>query len=123
MAAIGADTRPVFFEDESRNTHENIVMTMRLLQPQPDETWVLITSAWHMPRAAAVMHSMGWPGRVLYWPVDYRTGGRLLWWPERFDVTDNMDKAALALHELAGWLTYRLTGRINPRGEGVDHEV
>ena len=123
IAAIGGDPRPVFFEDESRSTYENISKTMRLLQPQPDETWVLVTSAWHMPRAAAVMQSIGWPGRVLYWPVDYRTDGRIVWWPDKLDVAGNMDKAALALHETVGWLTYRLTGRINPRGEGIDNEV
>jgi uncharacterized SAM-binding protein YcdF (DUF218 family) len=114
---IGYDTRAVFFEDESRNTHENIVFTRRLLMPQPEETWILVTSAWHMPRAAAVMHSMGWPGKVLFWPVDYRTDGVARAWPLKFDVDDNMDKTSLALHEAIGWLTYRLTGRINPRGE------
>ncbi|MBU0858693.1 MAG: YdcF family protein, partial [Alphaproteobacteria bacterium] len=117
---IGYDTRSVFFEDESRNTHENIVFTRKLLMPQPEETWILVTSAWHMPRAAAVMHSMGWPGKVLFWPVDYRTDGVARAWPPAFDVADNMDKTALALHEGIGWLTYRLTGRINPRGEKLE---
>lgn len=116
----GIDTRHVFFEDESRNTHENIVNAMRLFMPQPDETWVLVTSAWHMPRAAAVIHSMGWPGKVVYWPVDYRTDGKKRMLPRTLDVRDNMNKAAIALHERWGWLVYRLTGRINPRGEKLE---
>ncbi len=119
MDMIGFDHTGVFFEEESRNTHENLRKSMALLIPQPDETWVLVTSAWHMPRAAAVMQSMGWPGKVIYWPVDFRTDGRARIVPPDLDVLSNMDKSTIALHERLGWLTYRLTGRINPRGEGI----
>ena len=119
MESVGFDRNHVFFEEESRNTHENIRFAMKLAMPQPDETWVLVTSAWHMPRAAAVMQSMGWPGKVIYWPVDFRTDGKKRTVPPDLDVLSNMDKASIALHERLGWVTYRLTGRINPRGEGL----
>ena len=119
MQEVGFDHRHVFFEEDSRNTHENLRYSMALAMPQPDETWVLVTSAWHMPRAAAVMQSMGWPGKVIYWPVDFRTDGRKRILPPDLDVLSNMDKASIALHERLGWVTYRLTGRINPRGEGL----
>jgi hypothetical protein len=65
------------------------------------------------------MHSMGWPGKVIYWPVDFRTDGKKRIVPPDLDVLSNMDKASIALHERLGWVTYRLTGRINPRGEGL----
>lgn len=119
LESVGFDRSHVFFEEESRNTHENLRFAMMLALPQPDETWVLVTSAWHMPRAAAVIHSMGWPGKVIYWPVDFRTDGEMRISPPDLDVLSNMDKASIALHERLGWLTYRLTGRINPRGEGL----
>lgn len=119
LQSVGFDHRYVFFEEESRNTHENLRFSMALALPQPEETWVLVTSAWHMPRAAAVMQSMGWPSKVIYWPVDYRTDGKIRMVPPDLDVLSNMDKASIALHEGLGWITYRLTGRINPRGEGL----
>lgn len=119
LAELGIDPLPVFFEDESRNTFENIQNSMRLAQPQPEETWILVTSAYHMRRAASVMQSIGWPSSVVYWPVDYRTDGQYRFLPDKLDVGRNFDNANVALHELLGWLTYRFTGRINPRGEGL----
>jgi uncharacterized SAM-binding protein YcdF (DUF218 family) len=120
LTSLGVDPMPVFFEEESRNTYENIVNSIRLAQPQPDETWLLVTSAWHMPRAAAIAHSVGWPSRLVYWPVDYRTDGVYRALPQKLEVGKNFDNLSLSLHEGLGWLTYRLTGRINPRGEGLD---
>ena len=45
------------------------------LQPQPGETWLLVTSASHMPRSVGVFRQIGW--EVVPWPVDHRTAG---WW-------------------------------------------
>lgn len=114
---VGFDTAPVLFETDSRTTYENLRNSLRQFEPEADGTWVLVTSAWHMPRAAAVMRSMDWPGTVIYWPVDYRTDGETKYLPSSFDTVSNMDKSSIALHEVLGWLTYRLTGRINAKGE------
>jgi uncharacterized SAM-binding protein YcdF (DUF218 family) len=39
--------------------------------------WLLVTSAWHMPRALATFCAAGW--NVTPYPVDYRTGIRTPW--------------------------------------------
>ncbi len=100
----------VVLEDASRNTWENAVFTRDLLQPEPDQTWLLVTSAYHMPRAMGVFEMAGWSGITAY-PVDYRTRGdsdRALGFAgtskglRRFDV---------AFKEWVGLLAYRLTGR------------
>ncbi len=48
-------------------------MTHALIRPGPDETWVLITSAMHMPRSVGVLRKAGW--KVLPYPVDFKTDG------------------------------------------------
>lgn len=114
LQSIGFDSAQAQFEEKSRNTYENLSLSKELLKPQAGQTWILVTSAWHMPRAAAVMQSVGWQGHVIFWPVDFRTDGLIRILPPDLDVASNMDKTSIALHERLGSLTYRLTGRINP---------
>ncbi len=35
-------------------------MTHALIRPEPDDTWLLITSAMHMPRSVGVFRKAGW---------------------------------------------------------------
>jgi uncharacterized SAM-binding protein YcdF (DUF218 family) len=65
----------VTLESESRNTYENAVLSKRVVAPQSGERWLLVTSAAHMPRAVGVFRAIGW--RVIAYPVDFRTTGRL----------------------------------------------
>lgn len=60
-------------EDRSRNTLENALFTRELMKPTPDQIWMLVTSAYHMPRARAHFEAQGF--RVLPWPVDFKTNG------------------------------------------------
>ena len=66
----------VVFEDRSRNTHENAIFTYKELLPKKNENWVLVTSAFHMPRSVGTFRKAGW--NVIPYPVDYQTmGGEL----------------------------------------------
>ena len=76
---IGDDGR-LLLEREARNTWENAVKTKALVNPKPRERWLLVTSAWHMPRAMGAFHRAGFP--VEPWPVDYRTAG----WGDAFQL-------------------------------------
>ena len=104
---LGVDTAHVIFERQSRNTYENVVFSKAMLKPQPNETWLLVTSAWHMPRAMAVFRAQGWP--VVPYPVDYTTSGTY-----EFDLDLNfngrMGEAARAIKEWLGLIAYRLYG-------------
>jgi uncharacterized SAM-binding protein YcdF (DUF218 family) len=71
-SAMGLDEARVTYENESRNTHQNAVLTKALINPRPGETWLLVTSASHMPRSVGVFRKAGFP--VVPWPVNYRTG-------------------------------------------------
>jgi uncharacterized SAM-binding protein YcdF (DUF218 family) len=96
------------FERESRNTYENAVLSKALVQPRPSETWVLITSAFHMPRSVGVFCRQGWS--VLPYPVDhYGHKDRLL--RVEFDLANHLHVLRVAVREWIGLLAYRLTGK------------
>jgi uncharacterized SAM-binding protein YcdF (DUF218 family) len=97
----------VIIEEKSRSTHENAVYAKEIVGLAPGEKWVLVTSAYHMPRAVAVFRAAGWP--VIPYPVDYKidpeTGLR-----PNFSLLDGLSAVTLAGKEWAGLLGYRLMG-------------
>jgi uncharacterized SAM-binding protein YcdF (DUF218 family) len=109
MKTYAFDESHVIYEERSRNTYENIKFSRALAQPKPGETWLLVTSAYHMPRAMMVAKSAGWDMRP--WPVDFRTTGEYTVWPHKIDVLGNFYATQVAWHELLGMWVYRLTGR------------
>ena len=59
LAEVGIDKARIQVEDKSRNTYENALFTRDLVSPRPGERWLLITSAWHMPRAVGTFRKAG----------------------------------------------------------------
>jgi uncharacterized SAM-binding protein YcdF (DUF218 family) len=108
LGELGIDPKRVIFEDRSRNTFENARYSKSLLKPEPDECWLLITSAYHMSRALGVFQRAGWD--VLPYPVDYHTTGTT---PslEPLDVARRLDEADLAVRSWLGLLAYYLMDR------------
>lgn len=107
---IGFDADRIVFERESRNTRENATLTKEAMQPKPGETWLLITSAGHMPRAVGCFRAVGWP--VLPIPVDYYTSGLSRpWWADlRFAPLKGISGLGPLIHEGLGLAMYRLMG-------------
>ena len=64
---MGVPPERMLFETAARNTHENAVLAHALAKPRPGETWLLVTSASHMPRSVGVFRRAGWD--VVPWPV------------------------------------------------------
>ena len=112
LANTGFPPENVFFEDESKNTYQNIRNSLELMIPQPQEKWYLVTSAYHMPRAMAVARRSNW-GEIIAYPADYRTSGKYSWRPSGFDILTNMKNTHIALHELLGITAYQITGKIS----------
>ena len=98
----------LLLEGQSRNTAENARLSLALAAPAPGETWVLVTSAFHMPRAMRSFETAGWTGLVP-WPVDYRTSAFTdgMGW----NLTRNLLVLNTAIREQVGQIAYRLTSR------------
>ncbi len=107
---LGIDRSRIEFERESRNTWENVSSSMALVRPQPDETWVLITSAMHMPRATGIFCAQNW--HVLPWPVDHQTSPSTLW-QVKLNLADHLGMLTTAMREWVGLLAYFATGKID----------
>ena len=108
LERIGVPVERMVFEDRSRNTLENAVFTKELVKPKPGETWVLVTSAYHMPRSVGIFRKIGWP--VLPDPVAYYTGlddGS----PYGLNLAKDLYVLDDAIHEWIGLFSYRLLGR------------
>ncbi len=107
---IGFDPDRIVFEQNSRNTRENATFSRDLAIPRPGETWVLITSAFHMARAVGCFRAIGWP--VIAYPVDFHTTGREApgWSDLRFSPATGLGGLAVTIHEGLGLLYYRLRG-------------
>ena len=94
----------------SRNTVENAEFVKRTAKPKPGERWLLVTSAYHMPRSIGLFRKAGF--EVEAYPVDRRVS--------RSDVfefssvsTNGLDRTDVAMREWIGLFAYRLTGKID----------
>lgn len=106
-AQQGVDTERLLLDSKSRNTHENALYAKELANPKPGERWLLITSAFHMPRAVAVFEKLAW--QVVPYPTDYRVLPTGVEW--RVNVLNRFRLFHMALHEWLGFLVYWVTGR------------
>jgi uncharacterized SAM-binding protein YcdF (DUF218 family) len=98
-------------EGTSRDTWENAVNTRALVTPAPGERWLLVTSAWHMPRAIGCFRQVGFP--VTAYPVDFRTRGPADLLRLHGTLVGGFEQFELAIKEWVGLVAYRLSGRID----------
>ena len=98
----------VKYESVSRNTYENAVLSATVEGVRPQDRWLLMTSAWHMPRSMGVFEKAGW--NVTAYPVDFRAEPDTNW--TRYSLRDSVSDWQLALNELVGLVAYRMMGRL-----------
>lgn len=111
LTALGVTADRLILENKSRNTYENAVFTKGLVTPKPGETWLLVTSAFHMPRAKALFDKAGFA--TIPWPVDYRTTGREGIGLFRDNPADSLQVTTMAIREWIGLFAYWISGRID----------
>lgn len=100
--------RAVQYERDSRTTYENALFAAKIAGDSMHQPWILVTSAWHLPRAVGTFRQQGW--NVIPMPVDYQTvgdGGPLF----RLNFTANMYALYSLTRETLGMVCYRLAGR------------
>ena len=105
----GLDPERIQFENQAKNTAENAYYTKQLVNPRLDSNWLLITSAFHMPRSIGVFCQHNWS--LIPYPVDHQTNSDNLF-NIGFDLLGHANDLNKAVHEWLGLLAYYLTGKI-----------
>ncbi len=105
IAELGIDPARMIYERESRNTVENVRNSKALVNPKPGETWLLVTSGWHMPRSVGIFRREGWT--VIPYPVDYLTDGQMVKIKDP-DFAEGLGLLHRGLKEWIGLIAYRL---------------
>jgi uncharacterized SAM-binding protein YcdF (DUF218 family) len=98
----------LIFENQSRNTFENIKYSKDIIANYKG-TWGLITSANHMPRSFFAFKKQG----LILEPisVDYKTGTSRIFWIN-FDISSGLTNWNIIIHELIGIAYYKVTNKI-----------
>jgi uncharacterized SAM-binding protein YcdF (DUF218 family) len=109
LVQLGVDPARIEIETRSRDTDENARFTREIASPKAGETWVLVTSAFHMPRAVGAFRRAGFT--VVADPVDYRSAGDSQDWRLNRELVAGLGDFGTAVHEWVGLIVYRLSGK------------
>ncbi len=106
LRAWGVPADRIVVEPRSRNTRENAVESARIVRERGWGTLLLVTSAFHMPRALATFRAVGLDPDTL--PVDWKADDArgLRWLPG----AGALRRSTETLRELAGRVVYRWMG-------------
>lgn len=108
----GVREQDIRLENKSRNTYESAKYCKALLDgPGSKRNFLLITSAFHMRRSQDCFTKAGISTTI--YPVDYYTKDRKnTLTPDSWLIPslDAMSKWAILMHEITGYLTYKLMG-------------
>src|SRR4030088_601031 len=109
--SLGIAKSRLIMERRSRNTLENAEFSKALVAPKEGERWLLITSAYHMPRSVVLFRRAGFA--VEPYPVDWRVGGRDDLFAFTNNAGDGLGRTDLAIREWLGLIAYRAPGKID----------
>lgn len=110
LDALGVPRERVALERQARNTAENAALSKELARPKPGERWLVVTSAFHMPRAMGCFRKTGFD--VEAYPVDWRTP-REVGLQFNLNIVVGLNQFDAAVHEWEGLFAYWLSGRTN----------
>jgi len=110
FVGLGLSRDRLFLENQSRNTLENAEFSKAIAAPKPGEHWLLVTSAYHLPRSIGVFRQQGFA--VEPYPI---VGSRKQTWAEFLTLQSSFwERVAttdIAVREWMGLIAYRLAGR------------
>lgn len=108
-ASMGVPSERVLYERAARTTYENAILSP--LVPGVDKTqpWLLVTSAWHMPRSMALFRAAGW--NVTPYPVDFRSVAYTPW--TDYSLTRGAVLWQRVLHDVVGLVVFAALGLAN----------
>jgi len=106
---LGLERERLYLEGQARDTYENALYAKQLAAPKPGERWLLVTSAWHMPRSMSLFRKAGFA--VEPWPVDYRTAGPDDAFIPFYSPSEGWRRLDIAAREWAGLAVNWIMGR------------
>jgi uncharacterized SAM-binding protein YcdF (DUF218 family) len=104
---LGVPGGEIEIDEHSLNTEEEAHAAARLTGTAPS---ILVTSAWHMPRAAALFRRAG--GNPIPAPVDYLIRSGAVTERNFYPTVEGLEGTRIALHEYGGWLWAKLRGKV-----------
>ena len=109
--SLGVSRERLAMERRSRNTQENAEFSKVIAAPKSGERWLLVTSAYHMPRSVGLFRKAGFA--VEPYPVDWRTGkpADILAFSPR--AVEGLERTDIGTREWIGLAAYWLTGKID----------
>ena len=105
---LGIPKSRLTMERLSRNTKENAEFSKELLKPKPGERWLLVTSAYHMPRSIGLFRKAGFP--VAAYPVDWKVGTKEDLLTYYVNAAGGLGRFDLGAREWMGLIASRLAG-------------
>ena len=109
--SLGVSRERLVMERRSRNTQENAEFSKAIAAPKSGERWLLVTSAYHMPRSVGLFRKAGFA--VEPYPVDWRTGKGtdILRFSPR--ALEGLERTDIGIREWIGLAAYWVTGKID----------
>ena len=110
LRLAGVPNSAIIKEEKSRNTRENALFTNAIVVARPElDTLVLVTSAFHERRALGCFRKVGL--HPIIFPAGFRSTDRRAT-PDYWLIPSPgaLETWSLLLHEMAGWLTYKVLG-------------
>ena len=107
--SLGISRDRLIMERLSRNTLENAEFSKAIAVPKGGERWLLVTSAYHMPRSVGLFRKAGFA--VEPYPVDWRVGGRADLLSFRIFSADGLASVDRGFREWVGLAAYRISGK------------
>jgi uncharacterized SAM-binding protein YcdF (DUF218 family) len=108
---LGIPKSRITMERQSRNTKENAEFSREIVKPKRGERWLLVTSAYHMPRSIGLFRAAGFA--VEAYPVDWKIGTREDLFRYYVTGNDGLQLVDTGAREWLGLIAYRVTGRID----------
>lgn len=105
---LGIAKARLTMERQSRNTRENAEFSKAIVKPKPGERWLLVTSAYHMPRSMGVFRKAGFA--VEAYPVDWKVGTREDLFKFYVTAGDGLQLVDIGTREWLGLIAYRIAG-------------
>jgi uncharacterized SAM-binding protein YcdF (DUF218 family) len=109
LQGLGIPKSRLTMERQSRNTKENAEFTKEIVKPKPGERWLLVTSAYHMPRSIGLFRKAGF--KVEAYPVDWKVGTQEDLFKYYVVANDGLQLVDIGVREWLGLIAYRLAGR------------